>query len=133
MYYIPFSLASKLLDHGFSIKSLEDDPEKTMVFYKDGRYFQFGGDIEVPLSIAEKELLQNAAWIPRREELEWWLSINNFSYSIIYDKGSTIVSCHDNVSGTDYSQSSPSSVIVDHALAHIIIRILKKHERDFCK
>ena len=131
MRYITYSLACKLLDHGFSIKHLEDDLDKTMVFYKDGTYFQIGGDIEAPLSPAEKELLQNATWIPTREELEWWLYTHDFSFTIVHDQDSDLVRCHDTISGTDYTQTVPSPVIFDHALAYLILKILKKHERAF--
>lgn len=126
---VSYQLAKALFELGFSLKAFQDNPDRSMTFYKDEVCFLIGGDLNKELSTEEKMLIKESVWLPNMFELLKWLEINDFSYSISYTKEGRCVECIDQVTGTRYVSTSP--IPPEYALAANIKKILKHKERDF--
>ena len=128
MNYITVEMANELYGLGFSFQFRQDNPDRSMTFFKNGIYFQLGGNnAEIP-SEEDLEKIKDATWIPDQSDLELWLAWNNFSFSFNYCSPEVRVECVDNQTGTHYTSSMRP---ISYGFWNVIRKILKNKERSF--
>ena len=128
MNYITVEMANELYGLGFSFRFRQEDPNRSMTFFKNGVYFQLGGNNSEKLSEEDLESIKDATWIPDQSDLEQWLAWNNFSFSFHYCPPEVCVECVDNQTGTRYISSMRP---ISYGFWNVIRKILKKKERLF--
>lgn len=128
MNYITIEMAKELYDLGFSFRFRQEQPDRSMTFFRDGIYFQLGGNNCLELNEKECKEIKDAVWIPDEWDLELWLEWNDFAYFISSISPEVRVECVDKQTGTRYSSTMRP---VCYGLWKVIIKILKKKERIF--
>ena len=101
---------------------------KGMVYYYDNNEWVIGGNANEPITDFQEKIVKNGIWLPSENHLIEWLLDNDFTFSIVNNDGFFEINCLDSITGTKYSAKVPT---LEFAIAAIIKKILKKHEREF--
>ena len=125
---ISIMVAQELYDLGFSYRHYKEHISKGMVYYYDNNEWVIGGNANEPITDFQEKIVKNGIWLPSENHLIEWLLDNDFTFSIVNNDGFFEVNCLDSITGTKYSAKLPT---LEFAIAAIIKKILKKHEREF--
>lgn len=125
---IAFDTARELYDLGFTYRHYAEHPQKGMVYFYENAEWVIGGNVDDPLDEYDYFVILNGIWLPSEMHLLEWLSDNDFVYAIVNTDGFVDATCKDSLTQTQYQSKTPT---LDVALAAIIKKILKKHEREF--
>ncbi|MDD6395516.1 MAG: hypothetical protein PUB37_04950 [Firmicutes bacterium] len=125
---ITFETANELYALGFSYRHYQKHCQKGMVYYYNGSEWVIGGNVDEPLTDTQREIIDNGTWLPSEANLIEWLQDNDFVFVVVNTDGFFKVECKDTVTNTQYNSKMPT---LEFAMAAIIKKILKKHEREF--
>lgn len=117
--------ARELYDRGFTYRHYQAHPHRGMVFFYQGMEWIIGGSADAPPQLTDV-IIADGLWLPSESHLMEWLSDNGFVYAIVNTDGFFDVTCRDSLTQTEYHAKTTT---LEVALAAVIKKILKKHER----